>query len=543
MTKIFRHNTLEILININMKKTNFYTHILKAGLYAFVLGALFMSSCKEDLKPEDTTSPEAAFTYAADELVVTFTNTSKGASTFAWDFGNGETSTEAGVETPIVITYTSEDTYEVKLSVTRDNGKTDEIKRLITLRKTPVADFTATSVGRTTTFTNESANAETYEWNFGDGTALSSEANPVHVFPDNDTYTVKLVAVKGALREEIEKEVTVLGPWAGYEYSVSDKTVTFTNTSTDATSYAWDFGDGSSTSTDTDPVKTYTDYGLYDVKLKAIADDGAIDSIIMEVPVVIPPEADFTYTGTGLSFTYTNASTGATGYVWDFGDGNTSTDENPTHTYDAAGNYMVSLVASNDYDMSDTDREWYGVHGTDAAYATFINGDIDGYGDGAEKQTNNDMWEKPDHWTGFSDFRAGGISSDGKKLDDGTKTLGLKMKNNNTRGAYQEVVVETGQSYTVTFDIAGDEVAGTNVRMDVYVLPARIYGEADAGLANAYEHFAVLDSDLTGKGNFTTMSTTFTATSDVVTFYMLETVHTFDGDTEVWVDNITLVKN
>ena len=117
------------------------------------------------------------------------------------------------------------------------------------------------------------------------------------------------------------------------------------------------------------------------------------------------------------------------------------------------------------------------------------------------------------------------------------------MKNNNTRGGYQEVAVEIGQSYTVTFDVAGDVVAATNVRLDAYVLPARIFAENDAGLANAYKHFAVNDTDLTGKGNFVTMSTTFTATTDVLTFFMLETVHTFDSDSEVWVDNITLTRN
>lgn len=533
-----------------MKQTNFLSLISKAGVFALAMSVLLFSSCTENVEPEDTTSPEADFTFTADELVVSYVNTSKGASAadpYSWTFEGGDpasSTAEGTAEAPIVVTYPEAGTYKVTLTASRANGKTDTKERLVTVSKLPVAAFSFASIGRETTFTNESANAETYSWDFGDGSPISTDENPVHEFGSNGSYTVKLVSTSGAISDEIEHEVTVVGPEASYEYSVTDKTVTFTNTSTDATSYSWDFGDQSAASTDENPTHDYADFGIYTVVLTATADDGATSEASMEVTVAAPPEAAFTYAGNALAVTFTNASTGSSAYSWDFGDGNTSTEESPSHTYAAEGEYMVILVAENDFGVTDETREWFIVDAAGATYPTWQNGSIDDYGDGEFKQTNNDMWEKPDHWTGKDGFRAGGISSDGKKLADGTKTLGLKMKNDNNRGGYQEVAVEVGQSYTVTFDVAGDEVLGTdNVRLDVYLVNQRIFAEDDPNLATNYHYFGVKDSELTGKGNFVTMSATFTADSDVLTFFMIETIHTFDGDTEVWVDNITLTKN
>ena len=525
------------------QKNNF-SLITKIIVPLLVLSFVLVSGCQDNVDPTetDTVKPEAAFTYTAAELVVTYVSTSKGADTYAWDFGDGQTS---DVEEPPAITYATEGNYEVKLSVTRNNGQSHELVRLVTVKTTPVAAFSATSVGRVTTFVNESANADTYEWNFGDASALSTEESPVHEFPRNETYSVKLIAIKGALRDEITIDVSVFGPTAEFEYTLNDKTITLTNLSADATSYEWDLGDGTLSTDETPADHTYVDYGVYNIELVAIADDGGTDMLTLEVAVVPLPTAGFSYSGTALALTFNNESTDAATYSWDFGDGNTSTDENPTNNYSAVGNYMVTLTAINEFGLEDISRQWIGVHASGAPYATFINGNIDGYGSGADKQTNNDDWEKPDHWTGNPDFRAGGISSDGAFIPGTTtKTLALKMKNNNTRGGYQEVAIESGQNYTVTFDVAGDEIlASTNVRMDVYVLNERIFADGDVTAGNTYGHIEILDSDLTGKGKFVTMTITFTATTNVATFYMLETVHTFDGDSEVWADNITLTKN
>ncbi len=167
------------------------------------------------------------------------------------------------------------------------------------------------------------------------GIAFTKGAEPVSLTPVEDANFKDL-----ALSFEPAIIVT-----AGYSHNAEDLKVTFTNTSTGATSYGWDFGDGNS-STEENPVHTYADAGTYPVILTAEA--GAITSTHQEsVTVSAPVEvtAAYTYVAEDLTLTFTNTSTGATSYGWDFGDGNSSTEENPVHTYADAGTYPVVLTA------------------------------------------------------------------------------------------------------------------------------------------------------------------------------------------------------
>lgn len=126
----------------------------------------------------------------------------------------------------------------------------------------------------------------------------------------------------------------------------------FTNTSTNATSFVWTFGNGDS-STDINPVVYYSQSGTYTVTLIASDANGNSDVYFQTVTVNISskPVADFTaitpavYPNTTIYFT--NNSINANTYVWDFGDGTTSTDTNPWHSYAGVGTYVVTLTASN----------------------------------------------------------------------------------------------------------------------------------------------------------------------------------------------------
>lgn len=131
---------------------------------------------------------------------------------------------------------------------------------------------------------------------------------------------------------------------------LTDETVTFTNTSEDALSYEWDFGDGTTT-TEENPTHAYTATGTYTVTLTAFSkkdkkSDEATDVINVTVP---NPSAGFTADKNDVlkneTVTFTNTSEDAFSYLWDFGDGTTSTLENPTHEYTAAGTFTVSLTA------------------------------------------------------------------------------------------------------------------------------------------------------------------------------------------------------
>ncbi|HRU18555.1 MAG TPA: PKD domain-containing protein [Bacteroidia bacterium] len=145
-----------------------------------------------------------------------------------------------------------------------------------------------------------------------------------------------------------------VAPVASFSYSGASvpapATVTFTNNSTNATSYAWDFGDNG-TSTEKDPQHTYTAGGVYAVQLTATG-PGGTNSITKTVNIQNPtgPTAAFTFTGGGCQapciVSFTDASIDATSWNWDFGDGQTSTQQNPTHTYTTGNNFSVQLSVS-----------------------------------------------------------------------------------------------------------------------------------------------------------------------------------------------------
>jgi PKD repeat protein len=127
--------------------------------------------------------------------------------------------------------------------------------------------------------------------------------------------------------------------------------VSFTNQSTGAiTSHAWTFGDGG-TSTAASPSHTYAAAGTYTVALTETGPGGSdtrtrTDYVVVSEP---PPVADFTGSPTAgvvpLDVSFSNQSTGAiTSHSWTFGDGATSTDASPSHTYAAAGTYTVALT-------------------------------------------------------------------------------------------------------------------------------------------------------------------------------------------------------
>lgn len=131
---------------------------------------------------------------------------------------------------------------------------------------------------------------------------------------------------------------------------VAPLTVSFSNLSANATNYLWNFGDGN-TSALTNATDTYTNPGIYSVTLTAVGAGGTNILTLTNYITALspPPVAAFTASPTSgvvlLPVAFSNSSTGATNYSWDFGDGNTSTDTNPVDVYTNAGTYSVTLTA------------------------------------------------------------------------------------------------------------------------------------------------------------------------------------------------------
>ena len=152
------------------------------------------------------------------------------------------------------------------------------------------------------------------------------------------------------------KTETVFYPKANFEcansLSIGD-TLKVINKCTNATEYIWDFGDGT-TSTLNAPIHIYEKNG--DVNIKLIAFKGELkDSVIKTISVQnIKPVSNFTVNSTDSiplifeKITFNNTSKYATSYLWDFGDGNTSTENNPLHSYSQTGNYTIKLTTYNE---------------------------------------------------------------------------------------------------------------------------------------------------------------------------------------------------
>ncbi len=287
---------------------------------------------------------------------------------WTWDFGNGNTSTQ---QNPLAI-YNSAGTFTVTLRVVNDKGcvKTFTRPNYITVAPGVDAAFNHTQptvcrAPATINFTNNSSGPGTlsYQWNFGDGN-FSTATSPSHTYLAAGSYTVTLIATSSAgCVDTIQSSPIVIGGFTT-SFNVSNNVcinipVSFTNNSAPSpNSTSWTFGDGG-TATGLNATHTYTAAGTYTVWMYNTYST-CIDSISQTITVNPSPVADFTAPVTSkcepsLTVNFQDISTGGvTGWEWDFGDGNTSTQQNPAHTYTAYGSFDVTLIATSAAGCKDT---------------------------------------------------------------------------------------------------------------------------------------------------------------------------------------------
>ncbi len=202
-----------------------------------------------------------------------------------------------------------------------------------------------------------------YSWNFGDG-GSSSLMNPSHTYTKAGAFTIKLTVTGSGGSNLMSKEgyITVFDPALipNPEFSAqplsgfSPLNVGFTNlTPTELDSLRWDFGDGSN-SNQINPSHEYQTPGLYTVSLTAynpFGYDTETKADYIEVLEQMEVTASFEVSGNhGCSpyiVEFTDQSTGTiNSYLWDFGDGETSTEMNPVHTFTGADEYIVTLTVT-----------------------------------------------------------------------------------------------------------------------------------------------------------------------------------------------------
>ena len=236
----------------------------------------------------------------------------------------------------------------------------------------PVAGFSAnTTSGETplpVRFTDNSTGIGItgWLWTFGDG-ATSNETEPEHIYNTPGTFTVSLRVTGEGGNDTATRtdyiQVTQSVPVPDFEGTPlsgdAPLEVVFSDTSTGTvTSRWWDFGDGTAgwengTST---VSHMYQVPGTFDVSLTAGNSAGQATvtraEYIRTDPSGLPPDARFTTSsrlGTvPMTVTFTDRSTRTpVMWLWDFGDGTSSSEQNPEHTYNVAGRFRVTLTASN----------------------------------------------------------------------------------------------------------------------------------------------------------------------------------------------------
>lgn len=206
-------------------------------------------------------------------------------------------------------------------------------------------------------FTDTSINNPTgWLWDFADGLS-STIQNPSHTFNLPGVFPVTLTVSPGNSRSSRNVTVSLPSPGSAAAFTYVNNSspplsVTFTDTSTNnPTSWLWDFGDGT-TSTVRNPSKTYAVGGSYSVKLTvANSFGGNFTQNTVNVAGILPTvsfSASPTVGTTPLSVVFTDTSSGnPTSWYWNFGDGGSSTQKNPSHVYTVSGTYTVTLTATN----------------------------------------------------------------------------------------------------------------------------------------------------------------------------------------------------
>jgi gliding motility-associated-like protein len=341
----------------------------KAGIYQVKLVSNF-GTCQDSIVKSVTVfdKPIASFTATnltacKGPLSVPFTNTSQDAISYTWMFGDNTSSTEPNP----VHTYVNEGVYTVTLIAKNAAGCTRTtikrglvriappkitgiqnllVKGCIPLSVSPVAIITDSIAG------------SSFLWNFGDGTT-SSLAKPTHTYTTPGIFNVKLTitTATGCTDTLTIVEAVAAGVKPAPAFSATPNEVcvftpvNFSNLTakSDTNKFFWFFGDGG-TSIETNPVYSYNDTGRFTVKLIAVS-YGCADTVIKKDLIrVLPPIAKFDTSflcSVPMTRNFVDKSIGAQTWNWNFGDGNSSTEQNPSHIYAATGNFRVELKVTN----------------------------------------------------------------------------------------------------------------------------------------------------------------------------------------------------
>jgi gliding motility-associated-like protein len=307
-------------------------------------------------------------------LRVIFTNASVGGIQNLWDFGNGNTSL---LSDPIQ-TYTEIGVFNARLIITGKGGCKDTMTTRInvsgpqgTITYGPLSGCPPLEVK----FSSNTTNVKNYIWDFSDGiTEFTTDSAVTHTYINPGTYRPRVILEDGQnckisiIGDEDVKVVgvrSIIDELDSYVHCDA-ATISFIDSSLTndvITKWRWDFGNGD-TSNLPNPEYTYTEPGRYNVSLFVETSDKCISFAALPGEVVIAPSpimeigADTLFCipeKINMSSRWVNPDTTVINYQWDFGNGVTSTLQNPgLIAYATPGNYTTRMLAIDNYGCRDT---------------------------------------------------------------------------------------------------------------------------------------------------------------------------------------------
>jgi len=351
------------------------TSTMKVRILIFILSVIAFYGCKKF-----TEEPEACFIPYVDfvaynvnpnTLEVSFTSITSfngNITSHRWDFGDGTTFNGAMPpphKYPPQSSSTTSNTYRVKYTVANECGEAYWTRDVKISRCLADVKFSYTFLNDSTVqFNNQTTSATTvnYLWDFGDGTTSTSAATTfTKNFPIDGQYRVTLKATNACGENFYLANVKVCKKPIPSQ-SITQEGCGIININASATRngarYQWNFGNGvvlpQNPSTSPTVTYTYTNPGTYNITLSVInasnCDTATITNAVTVTAVNVVPNNNWTYTSDDLDFHFSREGVAnATNYLWNFGDGTTSSAQNPGNkTFVNPGVYPLTLTASND---------------------------------------------------------------------------------------------------------------------------------------------------------------------------------------------------
>ena len=389
-------------------------------------------------------------------------------------------------------------------------------------------------------------NLNSWVWNFGDGTT-AMQPNPVHTYNTIGNYTVTLTVTNSTGANSVATKtsyITVHDPLPVVSFTTNKTTgnaalgVKFTDTSTgyNINGWQWNFGDGTGNVTTQSPAHTFATYGTYKVYLTVTNDGGSVTSSATTITVknatpVVSFSTNKTSGNAPLCIQFTDGTTGNNlqSWLWTFGDGTTSTSQNPIKTYSTAGTYSATLKVTNDGGSTTSAATTITVYNT-APVAGF---------------TANPSSGTAQLTVAFTDTSTGaGITSRQWNFGDGS----ANVTTNNPSHTFNNVNA-TNATYTITYTITNNGGSST-IQHTINVVPQIAAANFNSNVTSGNVPLGVQFNDLSsgpvsswqwnfgdGTSNATTASPahTFTATG---TYKVSLTVYNAGGVSTTATSNI-----